>query len=334
MKRTSLAAIVLVCPVLAPFAAEASEPSAELVEDFRFRTLLRGDGRDRLSQYRGQPLLFAWYSTVTGGLEAARVGADLEEDFAEDGFVAILMEIKNHDETYLEALALNEVPGSSCLLLKNQKLPFSFDSDTGFPPHMALIGVDGELLYAGSYSQSSKVKKMVKSEVKRVRDGWGEHPAAVEARALAYGKGELAAGLALVREAIAKDAGRPELSEIEKELSARFESRKRAIPFLMEKGEYLRALEEAKALVAAVESHEAWHAEARELLAGFEDEAARRELELDKELESLLKPLRKKAPRRGLADKVRRFAEEAGDSRVGARAERLAGAIDYAVDEL
>ena len=81
--------------------------------DLHLRTVLEGDGRDKLFELRGQPVIIAWYSTVFAGLEAARIAIDLEQKHAKDGLAVFLMEIKNHDTTYLRALQMKELPGAN-----------------------------------------------------------------------------------------------------------------------------------------------------------------------------------------------------------------------------
>ena len=300
---------------------------------FHFKNLLRGDGRDRLSQFRGQPVLLAWCSTVFAGMEAAKVSVKAERDFADWGLVPILMEIKRHDETYIEALALTEIPGSTCRLMKTHKLGIAWEKKRGLPPYVALIGVDGTLLYAGSYQSFSTVKKLLKKEVARLRKGWGDDRTARKARALAYGKRELGRAHTLLQEALREDAANEELTELCAELVARYESTTKAVSFLIEDGRPREAREVAERLADSVADHPTWAPEVVELQQRFATERLLTELALEKKLDKLLEPIQARAPREGLAEKVSRFAEEASGSRVGVRAERLARVIDFAVKE-
>ncbi len=310
-----------------------NEPAAvgEAVPDIQFKTLLRGDGRDHLSQFIGQPVLIAYYSTVFAGMEAAKGTVKIEQDFAKEGVVVILMELKRHDATYIEALAIQGLPGSTTRLARTQDLPIAFDQERGLPPHVALIGVDGTLLYAGTYQQLSKVKKLLKSDLKLQRKGWGESSLVKKSRSLAYGKGKLGQAHSLVQEALVEHASDAELIAVEAELSARYASAIAAVDYLIEQGRAQEALARAKQLGDATRGHPEWEVEVTELLARFEQAEILAELQWGKKLNAILKPLRSKAPAEGLAAKVRKLAEEADGTHVATRAIALAKVIDYSI---
>ncbi len=305
----------------------------ERVPDFEFRVLLGGDGRTKLSEFRGQPLMIVYYSDVGAGMNAAHATEKLEEKYAGDGFVRILMEIKNKGPVHMQALVLNELPGSTCRLLKLQTFPFDFDKQ-GVPPRVALIGVDGTLLDSGSYDFLSRMEKLLKADLKQVTRGWGDHVIAKKARALAYGKGDLAGGHRMVADALAAAPDEEDLAEAQAELATRFDTWKRSVGHLLAQGEPRRAIEAAEALAASVRADEAWSREVTELLASLETDDVARELALAKELDRLLGPLRSGKVDERQAEKLRKFAEEAQDSAVAARAMQIAEAVDYAVSKL
>ena len=317
-------------PPPAPREVSAGEP----VPPLKLRTLLGGDGRTTLEAYRGSPVLFAWYSTVPAGMNGAPRAVDLALEHGEDGLVVILMEIKNHDPVYLRALQMKKLPGAPCPLLKNQKLPFAYDDTTGPPPKVALVGVDGTLLFAGSYQQLGRVEKLIEAELNKRKQGWGEHPTARAARSAAYGASQLGRAHLLLQEAVQTDPGQPELSAATQELEARFDSWKSSVAYLREQGELRRARDSAAALAASTEGHATWGPEAQELAASFETAELQAQLKLEQKLDKLLKPLRKKDPKKGLGKKLRKFADAAGDSPLATRARTLADAADYAVEEL
>ena len=306
----------------------------EAVPALKFRELLGGDGRTTLAEYRGSPVLFAWYSTVPAGMNAAPGALGLADKFVEAGLVVVLMEIKNNDLTHLRALQMKELPGASCLLLKNQNVPFAYDDGTGPPPKVALVGVDGTLLFAGSYQKLRDVEKLLKTEAGRRTEGWGEHAAARSARAAAFGAGDLAAGRATLRAALAAEPGNAELEATLAEIDGRYTAWKASTAYLRDAGEYRRALVAAEGLVAATAGDDEWSAEARERLAAFESEELQAALKLEAKLDKLLKPLLKKRPKKGQWNKFRSFAEKAGDSPLAARARAIADALEYAVQEL
>lgn len=320
--------------VLAAPTGQDLTPVGEPVHDLAFKTVLGGDGRVRPSEFRGQPVLIVWYSTVFAGMSAARIAVDLDEKHAKDGLVVFLMEIKNNDATYLRALQMAKLPGVTCPLIRNQELRVEFDASTGFPPKMVLVGVDGTLLYAGSYQRASEVKKLLKKELKKVKGGWGEDPVAKKARALAHGKQRLGAAWVLLQPGLDGDGASEELRAVARVIRTRFDTWKRSVGHLAKQGEPGRALAAAQGLVLASEGNDEWVAAAAELVASFETPEAARELELGKKLEALLKPLRSKGPKKGFDRKLRSFADGAASGTpVGERAARLADAVAFALEE-
>jgi hypothetical protein len=330
--------LVSVLAVLSALGSPRGEKAVagQPVPDFELRTVVGGDGRTKLSEFRGQPVLIAWYSTVFAGIEGARIAADLEReingDLLDAKLVVILMEIKNHDATYLRALQMAQLPGARCWLMKNQDLPVVFDDTTGPPPKMALIGVDGTLLYAGSYQGANKVKKLLETEVEKVEKGWGTDPLARKARALAWGQRKLGEAHALLEPALGGSAS-PELTTLAAEIEKRFDTLVRSVNHFAEQGEATRMAGALAALRAATDVIPAW--EARMSGMNVDQAAALLVSELDGELDDLLKPTLKAKPKKGLAEKLRAFAGgKASGTKVGARALSLAEAVERAQGEL
>src|SRR5262249_8994211 len=153
--------------------------------------------------------------------------------------------------------------------------------------------------------------KLVRSELKRAKAGWGEHPAARAARALVYGQGNLGAARHALAAALQAEPGEAELGAVQAELEARFASRLRSVRWFLEHGQVLRSQDEARALVEAVKGESDWEAKAAALAEELTSAEIGLELEHDRKLSALLQPLAKKAPD-GEADKLRKFAAEAG----------------------
>jgi hypothetical protein len=334
---SSLIPLLVVVFTASP-AREEKVAAGQPVPDFEFRTVLGGDGRTKLSEFRGQPVLIVWYSTVFAGLDGAKLAADIErevnEELRDSKLVVVLMEIKNHDASYLRALQLAELPGARCWLLKNQELPVTYDDTTGFPPKMILIGVDGTLLYAGSYQSWNKAKKLLQAELAKLEKGWGEDPLARKARALAWGQHKLGEARALLEPALGASAS-PELTALAAELDGRFDTLVRSVAYLAEQGEparMARALSEAK---AAMDTHLAWSARAAGALDVDRTADSLVAIELELDLDALLKPTLKGKPKKGLDEKLHAFATgKAAGTKVGARAARLADAVAKSMGEL
>ena len=326
MRNLVLALAVLGAVI--PRGSEKVSPGQPMPE-LELRTVLGGDGRTKLSEFRGQPVLIAWYSTVFAGLEAARAAVKMEEELngrAPGSRLAVfLMEIKNGDAAYLRALQMAELPEARCPLLRTLDLPVAYDDSLGPPPKLVLIGVDGTLLYAGTYQRAGAVEDLVQVELEKMEKGWGEDPVVREARALAFGQGKLGAARQRLEQAGLEGDERPRLKT---ELEQRFTALERSVAFHLGQGEPGRAAAAAEALTAAASGVPDWVARASAASATLATPESKREAELEQQLQALLKPTLTKKPKEGLDEKLRAFATgKAAGTKVGERATRLADAV-------
>jgi len=309
---------------LSPQDAQAKATLGQVVPDHTFPDFVAGgDGRQTLSEFRGQPVLIVNWTDSDFGRGGAKEAEKLAKELAPEGLVIILHDTHNRSALEVEASVMRLYPGSPARLARNQKLPLEY-LDNGPPPDIALIGVDGTLLVAGSYTADmNRAAKQVKSELKKKKDGWGAGAAARSVRALAHGAGDLGAARTALESALRSAPGDEELVVVQGELAGRFESRLRAARHYLAHGQPLRALDEARTLEQDVRGHADWEARTVELLEELAGADVARELELDRKLTTLLQPLSKKAPERE-GEKLRKFAAEAGKTRVGKRALHLA----------
>ena len=305
--------------------AQSKAAAGDLVPDFTFPEFLTGgDGRQKLSEFRGEPVLIVnWTDTDFG-----RGGADgvrkLAKELVPEGLVLILRDTHNQSADEIRAAAMRLYPGSPARFTRNMEEPIEYEKN-GPPPHVALVDVEGRIAVAGSYTvELSGMEKLVKAELEKQASGWGTHDAAREARALLFGEGRLAEALARCDEALAAEPEQPELLAVRGEIQARWAALERSVRYHMERGEYGLALAKAQALGDAVAGHPEWEGAARTLLAELDTPEAQAELELDAALASALKPLGKDEPTASDVKKLERLAEEAGDTRVGRRARELA----------
>ena len=327
-KRPAWRCLGLALVVSAPVASAQRASVGEVVPDFAFEPLRRGDGRQQLAEFRGQPVLIALFADLFGGLEAARGAIDLAEDFGEDGLEIVLLEDRSGDPDFMEELLLRELPGAWFRFGAKGELPIRFERN-GAPPQVALIGVDGTLLLAGSYTiDLSRAKKRIPAELKRARAGWGNHEAARRARGLAFGADRLAEARALLDEALAREPEAGELAAALGEVETRYAVERRAVDHLRSSGEVERARARAALLVRAVAGLTDREADAAALLASFDEPAWQAELALERKLRALLKPISKKPPKKRDAAKLRKLAKAAPETRVGARALHLAERIE------
>jgi hypothetical protein len=236
------------------------------------------------------------------------------------------VEIRGNDETYLRALQMAELPGARCRLLLDQQFPVTYDDQTGPPPKVILIGVDGMLLYAGSFQRPTDLKRLLKQEIGKVEKGWGEDPLARKARALAWGQWKLGEAHALLEPALAGSAS-PEVTTLAGEIEKRFEALVRAVSVHAEQGEPARVALAMSRLELAAVGKPAWSERVTRETVDL-GTTGLREGELELELDQLLKPTLKDKPKKGLDEKLRAFATgKAAGTKVGARAARLADAV-------
>ena len=153
--------------------------------------------------------------------------------------------------------------------------------------------------------------------------GWGESEPARAARELLYGQERVPGAKAYVEEGLRVGPDQAELTAIRSEVGGWFEHRLRAVSYLLEQGQILRAQEAARSLAEAAKGDADWEAQCATLLQEFEAKELARELDLDRKLSALVAPLAKKAPDRE-PEKLRKFAAEADGTRVGRRALHLA----------
>jgi hypothetical protein len=165
------------------------------------------------------------------------------------------------------------------------------------------------------------VQELAEAELEKMEKGWGEDAVVREARALAYGQGKLGAAHQRLEQASGDEASR-----LAGDLELRFTALERSIAFHLGQGEPGRASAAAEALTAAAQGRPEWVARATAASAVLTE--AKREAELEQQLQALLKPTLTKKPKEGLDGKLRAFAaEKAAGTKVGERATRLADAV-------
>ncbi len=313
---------------LAPIAQEPAAAKkavlGELVPDYDFRELTGGDGRRKLSELRGQPVFIVNWTDTDLGRGAAGQAETVSKELVPKGLVCILLDTHNKSQEEIEASVMRLYPGNVAWLSRNQKLPIEY-LDNGPPPDVALIGVDGRLLVAGSYtSDFGEARDLAEAEIERLKAGWGVHKVAQKARAEAFGRKRLGAAKAVIVEALSSEPQDPELLAVQAEVESSHHCWVSSVSFLKERGEFLRALDQARALAEAVAGNSEWESEAAGLLASFQTPEAEAELDLDRKLAGLLKALHRRKPAKGEVDKLSGFARSAGETRVGRRARHMA----------
>ncbi len=302
----------------------AQTPTPNRLGDMTFPSFANGDGRQKLSEFLGQPVAVVGFADVNSGTVGADRAFKLLDQQGMDGLVVVLMHFASGGTfpdaaigVDLGAWAMRRYPGREVRLCESVKAPtWKWE---GTSPFFAVIGPDGALVKSGDFTKGSKeFDAAVQVAMKQFGSGWGSPEEAV-ARKLMYVKGELAA---------ARSKAPTSLTAEVDAVSAR---RQKSVEWLLDDGQWIRARRESEALADASKGVDEW-TQALTLMADrFADDAGKRELDLDSKLEMALKPLKKNAPDKGLPRKLRELAKTGDGTKVGARASRLATLTEQAL---
>jgi hypothetical protein len=295
--------------------------------------VLFGEGRTRLRDFYGSVVLIDWWAfhcpaCVGGSVPRA---AKAEAEFGEDGgFASVLIETEGLPKEALFGFMTTKFPKSRCVVASVQSL--ELDPPRGGVPHAALIGVDGTVLWHGMpNAQPKKIEDLVRAELRKRISGWGEFAESKKIRALAFGKGKLGDALKLLdaAEGTAKDDKKAELKVVRDEIAARFDVRLRAVSAMLDEGRALDAQSAAAALKRDVRDAKALEAEVEKLSAAFKTPEVERELKADQAFAKLLDGFGAKGPTAAAAPALRAFAKKHEETKVAARAEALAEAVEF-----
>jgi len=293
----------------------------EEVRDMTFPEFNQGDGRQKLSEFRGQPVLVVTFADVFGGLSAAMRGIKLAKAHRNDGLVVIMTRVKaggtfgdGTEGVDLAAWTMKRYPGADVRVCDRVRPAWNWRG-LGMFPYYAVIGPDGKLVGVGAMPKTPKgLAQGVATAVAQVRKGWGSKEEAAFRKRL-HGKQDLAFALANSTGLLRGEANG---------IVAR---RLKAIDWMLDDGQWLRAKKAADKLSKQVAA-DAEHSKAvDERLARFVTPAGERELGLDKKLQRLLKPFQKRAPGKNADRALRKLAKTATGTTVGARAERMASRV-------
>lgn len=244
-----------------------------------------------------------------------------DHELASKGLVSILVESQGSTEPALEGFLWKSFPDNDCFSCIGTFVPIP---ESRGIPHAAVIGVDGTLLWAGHpLSAQKQIQELIEGELQKVKKGWGDTAEVRKMRAALYGKGDLAGALAAI-------AALPEgehRTALQTEIDGRYASLKKAIETQKERGEWLAAQAQAKALLKGVGTTAAWVAEVTPIVAEFDSEAGKAEIALEKKLEKIVKQLRDKkgdnAPKA-----LKALLKDDGNSKVAARIQRTLTALE------
>lgn len=311
----------LVFPVLILLVATAAGQGAykpgEPVPDFAFDQLVGGDGRKKLSDFRGRVVLGCWWQDVYSGMEAARAAVKLEEKHKKKGLTIVLLSQQKWDSpdgAPERAFLHKTFKGHNALVGSLTRHPFRLSGD---PPHWFVVGADGNLGGCGAYkSTGGKIEKIVKRELSKRKKGWGDNATRRKVRQLAYVKDRL--GEAWTAIGSAGD------DELRKEVQDHFDGRIRRLAALIDGGDLVRAQESLASLAKGAANVKLFKEKTDELSGRLETDEARAALELDRKLRKLSKAIIAGKATPALARKIEALAKSATSEPLAARARELA----------
>lgn len=325
--------------VLPPVQGQAKV--GEVVPDLEFPDPVGHEGRTKLSEFFGQPVLVAGYRTnLVDGMHASTEAHELSRKYRKDGLVVIMVDRNRWrtgngqaDATAFWHQVIHEMPMVTSIAEQEGSARHDLNIQWPCPRDarsLVLIGVDGTLKAVGTAPDRdarigkgdfrAELRQLVKDELKRRKRGWGEDRDVAKARSLAFGKDQIGRSRAALDPEVA--AHQAVIDELDRHLSVRL----RQVRFLLEAGRLARAKEVHQHLTKAVRGWPEWEARVRKEGAFLTEKAFQVGLKKEKSLDRLVAPLLSKAPKKPSDDllaRLRIFAEDHTADRVGQRAKRL-----------
>ena len=195
------------------------------------------------SFFPSAPRISPWW-TYSGGSVPSAIKHDHE--LSSRGLVSILVEAQGADEPGLEGFFWKKFPDNDCFSCTGTAVPIP---ESRGIPHGAVIGVDGTLLWSGNpLGDPKKISELIEAELQKVKKGWGDSPEAKKMRAALYGKNDLAGAAAAIASLPEGEAR----TKLQTEIDARYATLKKAIGTQKERGNFIAAQDQAKALLKAV----------------------------------------------------------------------------------
>jgi hypothetical protein len=254
----------------------------------------------------------------------------LQEKYGAKGLKVILVHCQESSD--LPAFMMKMFPANEAMVTADNPVPIG--TTQGFRlPRAALVGVDGKVLADGLRAKvGGTIDKLIPLELKRMKKGWGAHPDLTKARALLYGKGDLAGARALAQRFSAAPAQRDDHDSLRREVEIRFERLLGAVEYWTAAGEWLKARAAGERLAKGVEGVRAWEAKVAKAREAFSGPGAKTELALAKKILKIVKAIRKSGPKEKHLKALSNLARKDPESRAGKRAKRLAQLVRRSLD--
>jgi hypothetical protein len=320
-------------------AADALARIGDPVADHEFSRLDWHDGRTRLAQLRGHPVLIGgWKQWLDEpyGLNVVDAADALLGDFAGDGLIVVLEDRNAWSErrwwgarSFFIRFKQHPVWLAAGDPEATKDLPIVRASSARDERSAVLIGVDGTLVFEGTLTDSgdgeagARLRAAVKQEVARRKEGWGDDKNLAKARALAFGAGKHAAAL----EAAARSKAAPELVEaVRAEVAAAVAAELVAVEYLLDNGRGPEAESRWDALRKGCRGSDELLAPVDAFEPRFAGSEGQEIRSLGRRLEKILAPMTHDGWRKFDVDhlfELRELAAEHADHPAGRRAARL-----------
>ena len=339
--RFTRSALTLI--LLAGTSTLPAQHNERALPDHEFQPIDGSDGRTKLSELYGHPVIVAGFKqNLVTGMHAAWVAKNLLADHADDGLIVVLEDQKAWTTDRLRASIrafwmkfFASHPWITSNVGGNADLPIERKASKRDDMSLVLIGVDGRLVLEGTAENPADKQKptdyrpaferAVRDELRRRKVGWGANATERKVRATAFGKQNLADAWRVLEGAIATNPDEA-FDELAAELDRAFAVRKKVVRHHFKQGEFGEAkgaLSRLSKCVRGIAKYEAELVPLKELARSPETKAA---LRLEKKLARLLKLVHErryaKFGPKGIAE-VRAFAAASPNSPVAQRATRM-----------
>ena len=326
--RTRTAFLATYLLALSP--ASAGVRVGDPMTDIRLPNLLHAEGADSLHDLLDRPVVIMEWAT--GNANSIQYGVatsrGLHEKYAAKGLVVVLLESSSGSEIAdIEAFLMREAPGPRLPLCGAVNLGVEREGEQ-FIPRFVVIGVDGTLVEEGVlWNEGKELETAVKSEMAKLKAGWGTDRSIRKARALLHGKGDVAGARAAWAALADGDAPGDEVDALKMEIDRRLERLRVATEHHLESGECARAVAALDALATATSGVAAWEEPVAALRARTSGATFAAEVALEKKLTKITRGFAKKRPKASVAKKLEKLADEVPGSSVARRARRLADRV-------
>lgn len=291
----------------------------EKVADCSFPELVGGDGRRKLSEFFGQPVLVeiwdkTWDECINEGLPHAIQRA---RTWKPKGMVAILIERRHLKREEIETFLWRQWPGFDVMACVDTPNPVPDSKDV---PYAALIGCDGTLVWAGKPTSGERaIADKMNTELQKMQKGFGDTDEERRLRAAIYGRGAFAEAKKVV-DACADEQRKAALA---KELETALSRRIAVAKTILADDRWLDARDLALALQKGTAGVAEWQAEIAALVAPFNTPEGKKELQLDDKLQKLFDQAQQNKVQGSLTKAMEAIVKPFPGTKMAGRVERI-----------